>query len=139
MFRRSVLVVFLVLGCLSARAQGNGLVGAWKAVTYEIAGVPHPMNGIFLFTQHYYSANVIFRLAGGPNEDANGNAGPYKVSGDEIVFEQWVQVHVRPEDAKQPILSRAGEPEHTKFRREGDKLILLFPSGNRFVLERAAE
>lgn len=136
MIRKKILMLVMFLICLSAGAQTDRLVGAWKAVSYEIAGVPHPMSGLFLFTQHYYSGNIRFRLADGPNEDSNGNAGPYTVQGDEIVFEQWVQVHVRPEDSKQPILSHEGAPERSKFRLEGDRLLLLFPSGNRFVLTR---
>ncbi len=139
MFRRSVLALFLVLGSLSASAQAQGLVGVWKAVTYKIAGVPHPMEGLFLFTPHYYSANVRFRLAEGPIDDANGNAGPYQIHGDEIVFEQWVQVHVRPEDKKQPVLSHEGAPEHSKFHIDGKQLSIVFPSGNRYLLERATE
>ena len=139
MFRKNALAVVLLLGSLSAGAQSGSLVGAWKAVTYEIGGVPHPMHGLFLFTPHFYSANVRFRLAGGPIDNANGNAGPYQIHGDEIVFEQWVQVHVRPEDTKQPILSHEGAPEHSKFYRQGNKLTFVFPSGNRYELERATE
>jgi hypothetical protein len=139
MFRKSAWAVVLLLGCLSARAQSGSLVGAWKAVAYEIAGVPHPMHGLFLFTAHFYSANVRYHLAGGPVDDANGNAGPYQVRGNEIVFEQWVQVHVRPEDKKEPILSREGKPEHSKFHLDGNRLSIIFPSGNRYLLKRATE
>jgi hypothetical protein len=137
MFRKNALAVVLLVGCIGAQAES--LVGAWKAVSYEIAGVPHPMQGLFLFTRHYYSSNVRFRLGEGPIDDANGNAGPYHVNGNEIVFEQWVQVHVRPEDTKQPVLSHEGAPEHSKFQRQGNRLTIVFPSGNRFQLERATE
>jgi hypothetical protein len=133
-----IIIVFL-LGCFPAGAQSGSLVGAWKAVAYEIAGVSHPMHGLFLFTPHFYSANVRFRLAEGPLDDANGNAGPYQIHGDEIVFEQWVQVHVRPEDKKQPVLSHEGTPEHSKFHIDGKQLSINFPSGNRYLLERATE
>jgi len=136
MFHKLLLAGVLICGCVSAEAQKPGVEGVWKAVTYDISGVAHPMSGLFIFSRHYYSANIRFQLAPGPNDDSNGNAGPYKTIGTEIVFDQWVQVHVRPEDAKQPILSHAGEPEHSKFSINGNTLILSFPSGNRFVLER---
>jgi hypothetical protein len=136
MTMRKALVCWVVLAAgVAAQAQKN-LSGAWKAVTYEIAGVAHPMTGLFLFTDKYYSSNVRFRLADGPIDDSNGNAGPYKVLGDEIVFDQWVQVHVRPEDTKQPVLSHGGEPEHAKLQLAGGRLTLVFPSGNKFLLER---
>jgi hypothetical protein len=53
-----------------------------------------------------------------------------------VVFTQWVQIHVRPGDAKEPVLSRQGPDEATTYRFEGNRLILTFPSRNRYVLER---
>lgn len=120
-------------------AQDRALVGAWKAVTYEIDGVEHPMQGLFIFTKNYYSANVRFKLGSGPVDNANGNAGPYTRVGNRIVFKQWVQVHVRPGDKDQPVLSREGPDEATDYRFQGDSLILVFPSKNRFILERLVE
>ena len=119
--------------------QDRALVGAWKAVTYEVNGVEHPMQGLFIFTASYYSANVRFKLGDNPIDDANGNAGPYTRAGTRIVFKQWVQVHVRPGDRSQPILSRAGPDESSEYRVEGDRLILTFPSRNRYILERLSE
>jgi len=120
-------------------AQDRVLVGAWKAVTYEINGTEHPMQGLFIFTKNYYSANVRFKLGNGPVDDANGNAGPYTREGRRIVFKQWVQIHVRPGDRNEPIVSREGPDEATDYRFEGDRLILVFPSKNRFILERMTE
>jgi hypothetical protein len=138
-FRR--LFVLIALG-LSAAAppvdQDRALVGAWKAVTYEVNGVQHPMQGLFIFTKSYYSANVRFKLGNSPMDDANGNAGPYTRVGNRIVFKQWVQVHVRPGDSNQPILSREGPDESSDYQFDGDRLILVFPSKNRYILERMA-
>ena len=120
-------------------SQDHDLVGAWKAVTYEIDGQAHPMQGLFIFTDKYYSANVRFRLDGGPADNANGNAGPYSREGGRIVFKQWVQVHVRPGDREQPILAREGPDESADYKIEGDRLILVFPSRNRYILQRMAE
>ena len=140
--RCRVMVVFLALFLWSmdaAQAADGRFVGVWKAVTYEIAGVPHPMQGLFIFMKGYYSANVRFKLGTGPLDDSNGNAGPYTADGGRIVFKQWVQVHVRPEDAKEPVLSRQGPDEASEYRFEGNRLILIFPSKNRYVLERVVE
>ncbi len=57
-----VAVVLLLSAAASPAAQDNRIVGAWKAVTYEISGTPHPMQGLFIFTKNYYSANVRFKL-----------------------------------------------------------------------------
>jgi len=140
MFRRSVAVCSLALSMLAPPVdQDRGLVGAWRAVTYEINGVGHPMQGLFIFTAQHYSANVRFKLGDGPIDDANGNAGPYTRAGSRIVFTQWVQIHVRPGDATQPILSRQGPDETAEYRLDGDRLILTFPSKNRYILQRLVE
>jgi hypothetical protein len=120
-------------------SRDPSLVGAWKAVTYEVNGVAHPMQGLFIFTSTYYSANVRFRLGDAAMDDANGNAGPYSQSGHHIVFKQWVQVHVRPADRNQPILSREGPDEASDYQLDQNRMTLTFPSGNRYILERIAE
>jgi len=142
MSQRILFVVVLLVSAVASPAAQNPerrILGAWKAVTYEISGTPHPMNGLFIFTKHYYSANVRFQLGTGPIDDSNGNAGPYKMAGKQMVFTQWVQIHVRPEDAKQPILSREGPDEACDYKFEGNHLILTFPSKNRYILERVSE
>jgi hypothetical protein len=140
MVRRFIALVALgVSAATSPVDQDRGLIGAWKAVTYEVSGVEHPMQGLFIFTKNYYSANVRFKLGEGSIDDANGNAGPYARAGNRIVFKQWVQVHVRPEDRNQPVLSRAGPDEASDYQIDGDRLILIFPSKNRYILERITE
>ena len=83
MLHRLVSVISLWLVAALPVAQDHALVGAWKAVTYEINGVEHPMQGVFIFTKSYYSANVRFKLGNGPIDDANGNAAVYPV-------DQWI-------------------------------------------------
>ena len=39
----------------------------------------------------------------------------------------------------QPILSREGPDEASEYQFDGDRLILTFPSKNRYTLERIAE
>ena len=127
----------LVLTCAaSAAAEDRRLVGQWKAVTYQIDGVDHPMEGLFIFTPRFYSANVRFKLSAGPIDDANGNAGPYVADGRQIVFTQWVQIHIRPGDKTEPILARKGPDEATAYAIDGRRLILTFPSKNKYILER---
>ena len=136
MIARFACALFVLACTTSATAEDRRLVGEWKAVTYQIDGVDHPMEGMFIFTPRYYSANVRFSLSGGPIDDANGNTGPYTADGREIVFVQWVQVHLRPGDPKEPILSRKGPDEPTAYAIDGTRLILTFPSKNRYILER---
>jgi hypothetical protein len=140
MLERIVVVLTLALSIAAPPvAQDRSLVGAWKAETYEINGVGHPMQGLFIFTKNYYSANVRFNPGNGPIDDSNGNAGPYSREGSRIVFKQWVQVHVRPGDKDNPVVSRQGPDEATDYRFASDSLILLFPSGNRYILERLTD
>jgi len=40
------------------------------------------------------------------------------------------------DDAQQPVLSRQGPNEATDYRIEGKRLILAFPSKNRYTLQR---
>jgi hypothetical protein len=134
---RALFVVLVLLGAaFPAAAEDRRLVGAWKALTYVIDGTPHQMHGLFIFTDGHYSANVRFKLSTGPIDDANGNAGPYTADGKRVVFSQWVQIHVRPGDAKEPVLSREGPDEGTDYRIDGNRLILTFPSKNQYILER---
>jgi hypothetical protein len=118
-----------------ARADER-LVGVWKAVTYVIDGKPLPMDGLFILTPKYYSANVRFKLSPGTNDDSNGNTGPWVADGKRVVFTQWVQIHVRPGSASEPILSRKGPDEAAEYQIDGKRLTLTFPSKNRYVLER---
>jgi hypothetical protein len=140
MLQRVLFTISLAL-CVAASpvAQDRVLVGSWKAVTYEINGVAYPMRGLFIFTKNYYSANIRFKMGNGPVDNANGNAGPYTRDGSRIVFMQWVQIHVRPDDKNEPVVSREGPDEAADYRVEGDRLTLIFPSGNRYILERVAE
>jgi hypothetical protein len=140
MSRWIVITIALILWSLVSAAAGDRrLVGVWKAVTYEIGGKEHQMRGLFIFTRCHYSSNVRFKLNASPIEDANGNAGPYTADGVRIVFTQWVQIHVRPGDKMEPVLSREGPDEATEYRFEGNRLYLTFPSRNRYILERVTE
>ena len=53
-----------------------------------------------------------------------------------MVFTQWVQIHVRPGSATEPVLSRAGPDEAADYQVDGTRLILTFPSRNQYILER---
>lgn len=129
--------VVLMLAAVSPALAGDGrLEGAWKGVTYHIAGRDYPMEGIFIFTPKYFSSNVLFKLTNGPADDANANGGPYTADGKQIVFTQWVQIHLRPGDRKEPIFSMKGAPETAAYEVNGDRLVITFPSKNRYVLER---
>jgi hypothetical protein len=119
-----------------ASAEDRRLLGEWKALTYVIDGRDHPMDGLFIFTPKYFSANVIFKLSNGPVDDANANAGPYEADGSTITFVQWMQLHVRPGDKAEPLLLTTGIPEKASYAIEGDRLVITFPSANKYVLER---
>lgn len=138
--RRMLAAIVIAVMCgpagRPAAAEDPRLVGAWKAVTYRISGTDHPMDGVFVLTPRYYAAAIRFRISGGPHDDSNGNSGPYTADGKNIVFTQWVQLHLRPGDKKDPILSHRGPDEHATYTIDGTRLTIVFPSQNRYVLER---
>lgn len=137
--RTITLALLICTGLPASAVDTPTLTGVWKAVTYVIDGKPYPLHGLFIFTAHHYSANVRFKMSTGPHDDANGNAGPYTVSGGRVVFTQWVQIHVRPGSTKEPVLSRAGPDEAADYRVDGKRLVLTFPSRNQYILERLTE
>ena len=139
MKRTTACLLFFIFANLLAHAEDRRLVGCWKAVAYIIDGQQQPMHGLFIFTLLHYSANIRFKLAPGPVDDANGNAGPYRADGKRIVFTQWVQIHIRPHSTTEPVLSREGPDEGTDYRLQGKRLVLTFPSKNQYILERLEE
>ena len=136
MCRQVGLTVLLFCSFAAAAGEDRRLLGAWMAVTYDVQGTEHPIQGLFIFTTQHYAANVRYSASNASIDNANGNAGPYTADGKQIVFTQWVQIHVRPDDAKQPVLSRAGPDEVAGYQLEGNRLILTFPSKNRYILQR---
>ncbi|MFN8061383.1 MAG: lipocalin family protein [Vicinamibacterales bacterium] len=118
------------------RMGDERLVGEWKGVSYVIQGTPHPLEGLFIFTSKYFSANVMFRASGGSSDDANANAGPYTADGSSVTFTQWMQLHVRSGDSSAPVLLTKGNPERARYDVQGRRLVLTFPSQNQYVLER---
>jgi hypothetical protein len=135
--RRFGLVV-LAWGLLVAGVQASDqrIIGSWRTTTYQIQGVDHPMDGIMIFTPSYFAANIIVKRPGDSPEDANANSGPYWAEDGKIVFAQWMQLHYRPEDPEESFL-RSGIDEPSTYRFESqNKLILQFPSGNFYVLDR---
>jgi hypothetical protein len=120
----------------SAVASDPKLVGVWNVLTYKMEGKDIPMDGLFIFTEKHFSANAFFRVSGGKLDDMNANAGTYQTKGDELIFMQQVQAHIRPGDPDEPIFYGKGVEEGCRYKIEGSKLVILFPSGNQYVSER---
>jgi hypothetical protein len=140
--RRTLLVAltaFVVSPLVEPLSADTRLLGPWRAVTYTIAGKDYPMQGVFIFTPKYYSGVVRFRFSSSTIDDANGNSGPYRVDGNAIVFSQTVQLHLRPGDSKEPMLAHEGPDERATYTVDANRLVLTFPSGNRYLLERLSD
>jgi hypothetical protein len=138
MKRYAPVVVLLAAIAFQARpafADDPRLLGVWRATTYTIDGVDHPMDGLLVFTRGHYATAVRFSATGGPMDDSNGNSGPYTADGSTVVFTQWVQIHVRP-GKPSDMVSNKGPDEASGYRIEGNQLIITFPSKNRYVLQR---
>jgi hypothetical protein len=136
MKRMLTLMVLFMLPATVAGASDPSLVGVWNVVTYELEGKDVPMDGLFIFTEKHFSANAFFHVSGGELDDMNANAGTYRTEGDKLIFMQQVQAHIRPGDEKEPISYGKGVEEAARYAVEDRKLIITFPSGNRYISER---
>jgi hypothetical protein len=134
-----LLVITLSIGFLSAAGNDSRLIGTWKPITYQIHGTDYPMEGLVIFTKNHFSSNVQFSMTGGSGDDANANAGLYKTEGNKIVFKQWIQIHIRPGDSKEPIQFPHQAVEEATYQLERGRLVITFPSRNSFILERIYE
>jgi hypothetical protein len=129
----AVSLFFILVG--SVQGADRRLYGSWKTSTYTLQGVDIPMDGLMIFTPSYFSANTIWS---GKNSvvDANANSGPYFAENGKIIFSQWMQLHVRHGDQKESFL-RTGIDEPSTYRFEtNDRLIIQFPTGNYYLLDR---
>lgn len=133
------LLIIILASLLSAQENDARLLGPWKPITYHISGTDIPMQGLMIFTQNHFSSNVLFKLTKGLVDDANINAGLYETKEDKIVFKQWIQIHLRPGNSKEPIQLPNLLVEEASYKLEGNHLVIIFPSKNRFILERIHE
>jgi hypothetical protein len=136
---RAIVLFFLVALAapqVSSEAADPRLFGVWATRSYVIEGKDHAMDGLFIFTQRHFSANAFFQVSGGKLDDLNANAGTYSTEGEKLIFMQQVQAHIRPGDPKEPIFYGKGVEEVATYKIEGDKLLIIFPSQNRYVCER---
>jgi hypothetical protein len=124
------------LAVSAAEGADPRLVGVWSTLTYVIEGKEHPMDGIFIFTEKHFAANAYFRISGGDMDDANANAGTYATEGNKLVFQQQVQIHIRPGDAGEPLFYGKGVEEAATYLIEGNHLTITFPSGNLYRCEK---
>lgn len=136
----SPLIIILGMSFLTqASRNGPSLQGVWKAVAYKIGDTHYPLQGLIIFTEKYFSSNVIFKLTKGAIDDANCNAGLYKADGKKIVFNQWIQIHLRPGQEQEPIFLNKDTIEEAAYKLEGNSLLITFPSNNQFTLEKIKE
>lgn len=75
----------------------------------------------------------------GPISDFNFNAGLYEADENKIIFRQWIHLHLRPGDHHNPIQIPDNPTEKASYKLSDDKLVITFPSNNRFILERIPE
>jgi hypothetical protein len=138
MMRLASLLLLLTTASIgSVAADGQDLVGVWKPLNYHIAGVDHPMDGLFLFTEnHYFATNVRYRQTSTELDDSNANAGTYRTEGNKLFLTSHLAAHIRPGKKEEPINYSQGGTDAGTYEIKGDKLIITFPSKNRYEAER---
>ncbi len=120
-----------------ADQHDSRLYGTWRVTTYVVQGVAHPAKGLVVITERYFLSNAVFDLDSATGPQANANAGPYRLDGEKIVLLQEMQLHWRPGRASNESFLRQDVEETFPYVFSGRNLTFSFPSGNRYVLERA--
>ena len=134
--KKLVLIAVLVLFSPALEASENKLVGAWDTHSYVIDGKSHALDGIIIFTENYFAGTAYSSFSGGEMDDSNANAGTYTIEGNNVTFQQQVQIHIRPGDEKEPIFYGKDVPEAATFEIDGDDLTIYFPSGTKYLAKR---
>ncbi len=120
----------------SVVADGQDLVGVWKPLNYHIAGKDHPMEGLFIFTENHFATNVRYQQTSMELDDSNANAGTYRTEGNKLLLTSDLAAHIRPGKKEEPIHYNRGGVDASTYEIKGDKLIITFPSKNRYEAER---
>jgi hypothetical protein len=135
------LTLFAVLTLLNTHAQSGEadrrLYGVWRISDYIVQGVSHKARGLVNITPKYFLADAVFDFDDDAHLSANANSGPYHVKDGKIVLEQEIQLHWRPGQKENENFLRQNVEETFAYQFDNGRLLFLFPSGNRYVLERA--
>ena len=138
---RKQLALLAVLAMLSTCARSGEadqrLYGVWRISTYIIQGVSHTARGLVDITPKYFLADAVFDFDDDAHLSANANSGPYQVKNGKIILQQEMQLHWRPGQRENENFLHQNVQETFAYRFENGTLLFLFPSGNRYVLERA--
>ena len=132
----SLLLLLTTASIGSLAADGHDLVGVWKPLNYHIAGKDHPMDGLFIFTENHFATIVRYRQTSTELDDSNANAGTYRTEGNKLFLTSDLAAHIRPGKKEEPINYNQGGTEVGTYEIKGDKLIITFPSKNRYKAER---
>lgn len=148
MSRASLAFVALIAASFGAigvaEAQEPGLRGSWHADTYELAGgAVHDVRGQIHFTESDWLV-LFFVMEGERAARGSAEGGRYTLDGDELTFEHLHNLSVGealrglPESPLRLETRGEGPLEPTRISIEGDRLTLLFPSGNRMTFARGS-
>jgi hypothetical protein len=132
------MMILLVAGARGDEASqplDARVLGAWKPVSYTVNGQVHSMRGLMIITPDYFVANTIYQNSAGAWTEANANSGPYSVKNGKIALTQWMQLHYRPSNPKDMLLTE-GIVEQIGYTLDNGKLVMHFPSGNSYTSER---
>ena len=94
------------------------------------------MNGLFIFTESHFATTVRYRQTSTELDDSNANTGTYRTEGNKLILTSDLAAHIRPGKKEEPINYNSGGVEAATYEVKGDKLIITFPSKNRYEAER---
>ena len=135
-----LLAIFGMTIALPLCADDARLYGPWDAIVYTIDGTEYPMKGIVIFTKKHFSSNVMFNMTDSSLGDSNHNAGLYEADGTKLIFkQQLIQIHIRPGNDEEPIELPNKPYEETSYQLKDNRLLIIFPSKNQFILKRIHE
>jgi hypothetical protein len=139
-------LALIAVGSVSVAAFTD-LDGAWRPESYVMKdGVTHEVDGLIVFSQSQW-LTLFFVRKGSELERGTGEGGAFTLEGDRLTLHHHLHLSAGkalpnvPETA--PLRMELRKPEDSttepcRIQLGGDRLTILFPSGNRMLFRRVS-
>jgi hypothetical protein len=123
------------------QAERLHLEGAWRLVSYVKADtqVRYKTDGYMMFSKTHWTHVAFFNRDPRERDFSEAHHGTYRVTGpDTLVLEVDMELHMDPktEFQKTPVWYGPPATVNSKYRRDGNTIVMDFASGAQTVIER---
>jgi hypothetical protein len=148
--KRITVVTLLLLGGLcipAAESQVPGVRGAWKVESYTLkSGVTHHVEGMMMFSDSDWTVVYFVKTDDGEPRRGVGAGGPYLLVDDQLTLTRdYVVIGGKAIGELEEIPLRFTVPganastvEECRIEHDGERLTIVFPSGNRMGFRRSS-